>query len=93
MFESFEVSFSIATYFPDCQKLVWQIEDDSNCTRNYLEIRDGPDEDSYIVGRFCGMDSPGHRMSSKRHLFLKYVIEGASANRGFSFKRVSGKPE
>jgi PKD repeat protein len=54
------------TFFPeDAGKVIlmdflsFDVEDETNCAYDYLEIFDGPDISAPFIGKFCGSNSPG----------------------------------
>lgn len=65
--------------------LNFDIEGSFNCNFDYLEIRDGNDQNSSLVGRFCGDPSltPDPIMSSLNYLWISFVTDGSVQNRGF----------
>ncbi|MCD4731679.1 MAG: PKD domain-containing protein [Bacteroidales bacterium] len=38
---------------------LFNVEDQSNCDYDWLKIYDGPDTNSTLIGKFCGINSPG----------------------------------
>ncbi len=36
----------------------WSSSHNSNCSRFFLEVRDGDTEDAPVVGKFCGANVP-----------------------------------
>ena len=51
--------------------LSMNISTDRYCSRKYLEIRDGPSENSPLVGKFCDKEIPAHIQSSQNHIWMK----------------------
>lgn len=62
------------------------IEPPSNegtCDYDYLEIRDGDQGYSPLIGKYCGSDFPPIITSSGRSLWLRFVSDGTIEYRGF----------
>ena len=51
--------------------LSMDIEYDSTCAYDYLEIRDGPSGDSPLLGKLCGYEIPATIQSSQNQLWMK----------------------
>ena len=47
------------------------IESHSTCYYDYLEIRDGPTDDSTVLDKLCGSEIPAAIQSSENHLWMK----------------------
>ena len=62
----------------------FEIEGSYNCKFDYLEIRDGDNENSTLIGRYCGDPSlkPDLIGSSMNYLWMRFVTDGSVANRG-----------
>jgi len=64
----------------------FRIEPPSNegkCDYDYLEIRDGSEGYSTLIGKFCGSDFPPMITSSGRSLWLRFVSDGTIEYDGF----------
>ena len=56
-------------------------------SHDWLEIRDGKDESSPIIGeKLCGDDLPDQIISTKNELFLKFHSDNTNENVGFKIK-------
>ena len=64
----------------------FEIEGSYNCRYDYLEVRDGDNENSTLVGKYCGDPSltPEPIYSSLNYLWLRFKTDGSVSNRGFS---------
>lgn len=51
---------------------------------DFLEIRDGPDAESRLIGVFCGFKTPPDMRSTSNNLFVKFVSDGSVQKAGFS---------
>ena len=65
----------------------FEIEGSYNCAYDYLEIRDGDNGNSSLVGKYCGDPSlqPDPIQSTHNYLWLRFVTDGSVQNRGFAF--------
>uniref|UniRef100_H0UU51 Metalloendopeptidase n=1 Tax=Cavia porcellus TaxID=10141 RepID=H0UU51_CAVPO len=69
----------------------FEIERHDSCSYDYLEIRDGPTEESALIGHFCGYEKPEDVKSSSNRLWMKFVSDGSINKAGFAanfFKEV-----
>jgi len=65
---------------------LFRMEPPSNegkCDYDYLEIRDGSEGYSTLIGKFCGSDFPPMITSSGRSLWLRFVSDGTIEYDGF----------
>ena len=56
------------------QFLSIDIENDEyngSCSYDYIEIRDGPSEESPLIAKLCGTEKPANIQSSTNHLWIK----------------------
>nr|XP_022302791.1 uncharacterized protein LOC111110541 [Crassostrea virginica] len=67
----------------------WAVEESTDCTWDYLEIRDGWENSSASSGRFCGY-RPLRFLSEYNSVFLYFVSDGFFQDKGFqlTFKTV-----
>ncbi|XP_059471095.1 cubilin-like [Neocloeon triangulifer] len=65
--------------------LDFELEHQTNCGQDYVEIRDGDDENSQLIGRFCGLISrkPPVTFSTRNHLWIKFKSDGSTTFKGF----------
>ena len=63
----------------------FDIEGSWNCRYDYLEIRDGDNENSTVIGKYCGDSSvtPDTITSNYNYIFINFVTDGSVQNRGF----------
>ena len=56
-----------------------------HCMFDYIEMRDGDNENSTLIGRFCGDQSlaPELITSTFNYLWMTFVTDGSVQNRGF----------
>ncbi|XP_077999583.1 tolloid-like protein 1 [Glandiceps talaboti] len=62
----------------------FEIERHDSCIYDYLEVRDGHDEDSRFLGRYCGYNIPADFKSTSNKLMVKFVSDGSVNKGGFS---------
>ena len=58
---------------------------------DYLEIRDGHEETSPLIGKFCGYKLPDDIKSTSNKLYVKFVSDGSVQKAGFAASFVKGK--
>ncbi|ODM98815.1 Cubilin [Orchesella cincta] len=56
------------------------------CFFDYVQVHDGPSQDSPLVGRFCGRNIPPDFKSRSNQLFIKFRSDESIALGGFSAK-------
>ena len=48
------------------------MEEHDSCAYDYFEVRDGPSENSKLIGRYCGYEIPNEFKSSGNTLWVKF---------------------
>lgn len=71
--------YSVAVKFQS-----FEIENHDNCVYDYLEIRDGHEETSPLIGTFCGYKLPEDIKSTSNKLYVKFVSDGSVQKAGFA---------
>uniref|UniRef100_A0A671G3G5 Cubilin n=1 Tax=Rhinolophus ferrumequinum TaxID=59479 RepID=A0A671G3G5_RHIFE len=59
------------------------IEDSSECRHDFLEVRNGSDSSSPLLGTYCGTLLPDPIFSQNNELYLRFKSDGATSNRGY----------
>ncbi|NP_001003148.2 cubilin precursor [Canis lupus familiaris] len=59
------------------------IEDSSECTHDFLEVRNGSDSSSPLFGTYCGTLLPDPIFSRNNKLYLRFKTDSATSNRGY----------
>ncbi|XP_065284569.1 mannan-binding lectin serine protease 1-like isoform X3 [Dermacentor albipictus] len=79
----------ITLYFVDIQ-----LDPYKDCPYDKIEVRDGSNEDAYLLGRFCGAQGEPEAVSSTgREMFLFFNSDSYLSGRGFKAEfRVHKKP-
>uniref|UniRef100_A0A8C2U8X7 Metalloendopeptidase n=1 Tax=Coturnix japonica TaxID=93934 RepID=A0A8C2U8X7_COTJA len=62
----------------------FEIEWHDTCSYDYLEIRDGPTENSPLIGQFCGYEKPEDIKSSSNKLWMKFASDATISKAGFA---------
>ncbi|KAM3913712.1 tolloid-like protein 2 [Leptodactylus fuscus] len=73
--EGFVVGLSFQTF---------EFEAHDNCLYDHLQIRDGPSEDSPLIGQFCGYEKPDDIKSTSNTLWIKFFSDSSVNKAGFS---------
>ncbi|XP_025082446.1 uncharacterized protein LOC112557056 isoform X3 [Pomacea canaliculata] len=64
-----------------------------SCSKNYVEVRDGGFDTSPLLGsRYCGGDLPPVLTSSQSLMWIRFVTDGSSTNKGFRATFKIGTP-
>uniref|UniRef100_A0AAQ4PGY7 Cubilin n=1 Tax=Gasterosteus aculeatus aculeatus TaxID=481459 RepID=A0AAQ4PGY7_GASAC len=61
----------------------FDVESHSHCGFDYLEIRDGGEADSPLIGRFCGNTLPSPIFTPSNLLYLRFKSDFSAARDGF----------
>ncbi|MGH0164339.1 UNVERIFIED_CONTAM: hypothetical protein FKN15_046807 [Acipenser sinensis] len=60
--------------------------EDRECKYDYVEVRDGGDENAPLVGKHCGKIAPSPVLSTTPLLFIKFVSDYETHGAGFSIR-------
>lgn len=71
----------------------FEIENHDNCVYDYVEVRDGHDADSPLIGVYCGYKIPADIKSTGNKLLVKFVSDGSVQKAGFSATFMKGMYE
>ncbi|KAL3313693.1 Dorsal-ventral patterning tolloid-like protein 1, partial [Cichlidogyrus casuarinus] len=71
--------FSVALTFTS-----FQLEKQNDCNYDYMEIRDGLDENADLLGRYCANSLPPPTKSTNNQLYIKFVSDGTVEKQGFT---------
>ncbi|XP_077347020.1 cubilin isoform X1 [Lithobates pipiens] len=55
----------------------------TQCSSNYVEVRDGPSSNAPLIGKYCGPEVPPLAYSTQRSLYIKFVTDASTTNHGF----------
>ncbi|XP_011302978.1 cubilin [Fopius arisanus] len=70
-------------------RLVWQeidIEDQKYCYYDFVEIYEGPDEESPVVGKYCGTNLPLPRTLTTNVAIIVFSTDSSFHGKGFTIK-------
>ncbi|XP_017774281.1 PREDICTED: tolloid-like protein 1 [Nicrophorus vespilloides] len=62
----------------------FEVENHDNCVYDYVEVRDGLNMESPLLGVFCGYKLPPDIRSTSNHLLVKFVSDMSVQKGGFS---------
>ncbi|KAG7199007.1 hypothetical protein KM043_013159 [Ampulex compressa] len=68
-------------------KISWtkfDLEDSSSCQFDYVEVFDGPNADSQLLGRYCGSEMPPMIKSTSNTIVVVFRTDWSSEMEGFS---------
>eukprot|EP00094_Tigriopus_californicus_P007479 TCALIF_07201-PA protein Name:"Similar to CUBN Cubilin (Canis familiaris)" AED:0.40 eAED:0.40 QI:0/0.87/0.82/1/1/0.88/17/121/1211 len=64
----------------------FDLESSESCNHDYILIRNGPSQDSPLIWKKCGTDSPQRNVISSSHtLWVEFHSDGSNQGSGFSF--------
>ena len=66
------------------KNLNFQIENDSDCGYDFVEVRDGGDETSTLLKKVCGSTLPNTIQSTGNKMFVKFPSDKSVEGKGFS---------
>ena len=61
----------------------FDLEDDSGCRYDFVQLRDGPSAGSPVMGRFCGRHIPATYTSANNALWIRFYSDSSDAGTGF----------
>ncbi|XP_067876353.1 tolloid-like protein 2 isoform X2 [Heterodontus francisci] len=64
----------------------FEIEQHQECVYDHLEVYDGPDERSDILGRYCGSRKPEPVIATGSKMFIKFFSDASVQRKGFQAK-------
>ncbi|XP_071577832.1 tolloid-like protein 2 isoform X1 [Temnothorax nylanderi] len=62
----------------------FEIENHDSCVYDYVEVRDGHNNDSPLIGVYCGYKIPPDIKSTGNKLLVKFISDGSVQKAGFS---------
>jgi hypothetical protein len=68
-----------------------QVEYHDQCVYDYVEVRDGNNSSSPLLGRYCGYRLPNEVRSSGSQLYVKFVSDASVQKEGFAATFIKGK--
>src|SRR5688572_17937578 len=67
-----------------------QVESHDHCVYDYLEVRDGGEDNSPLLGKICGNKTPPDIKSTGNVLYVKFVSDGSVQKAGFAATFIKG---
>lgn len=64
--------------------------EENNCTRNFVEVRDGLTSTSSLMSRNCGTSLPAHNKTSSYRVYVKFATQGFDKAGNFTMQLVAG---
>lgn len=68
----------------------FEIENHDNCVYDYVEVRDGHNSDSPLIGVYCGYKLPPDIRSTGNKLLVKFVSDSSVQKAGFAATFMKG---
>ena len=68
----------------------FQIENHDSCVYDFLEFRDGADDESRVIGKHCGYKIPQGIKSTGNILWVRFKSDGSVQKPGFAAKFLKG---
>lgn len=62
----------------------FDLEPNSVCRRDFIEVRDGDNAKSRLIGKYCGNALPPILASTSNRMYIRFVSDGSGEGRGFS---------
>uniref|UniRef100_A0A1B0A8T7 Metalloendopeptidase n=1 Tax=Glossina pallidipes TaxID=7398 RepID=A0A1B0A8T7_GLOPL len=62
----------------------FEVENHDSCVYDFVEVRDGPTQDSPLIGVFCGYKPPPNMKSTGDVMYMKFVSDTSVQKPGFS---------
>ncbi|XP_031633644.1 dorsal-ventral patterning protein tolloid-like [Contarinia nasturtii] len=62
----------------------FDLEMDSNCRNDFIEVRDGDNVKSRLIGKYCGNSLPPILASTSNKMYIRFVSDDSTTGRGFS---------
>ncbi|XP_030055456.1 cubilin isoform X1 [Microcaecilia unicolor] len=63
--------------------ITFNIQNNTDCSSNYAEVRDGSSADSHLIGKYCGLTVPPPVQSTQRSLYVRFQTDSSVTNYGF----------
>ena len=61
----------------------FSLEPNTDCFYDTLTIYDGTDEESPLLGRFCGQQMPGLIETTQKHMYIVFETDSSDTASGF----------
>ena len=71
--------------------LALKVENHDNCVYDYVEVRDGHEDSSRRLGKYCGHRMPNDVKSTTNKMYVKFVSDASVQKGGFAAVFVKGQ--
>jgi hypothetical protein len=68
----------------------FDLQEDGNCDKSKLVIKDGDNEDAKEIGEFCGLNSPRIMTSRGNQMWLQFTSTPEGEGKGFRLTYQTG---
>jgi len=68
-----------------------KVENHDHCVYDYVEVRDGHEDSSRLLGKFCGHRMPSDVKSTTNRMYVKFVSDASVQKGGFAAVFVKGQ--
>jgi tolkin protein len=62
----------------------FEVESHDHCVYDYVEVRDGHEDNSRVIGKFCGHKMPPDVKSTTNKMYVKFVSDASVQKAGFA---------
>jgi len=67
------------------------VENHDHCVYDFVEVRDGHEDSSRLLGKFCGHRMPSDVKSTTNKMYVKFVSDASVQKGGFAAVFVKGQ--
>jgi len=68
-----------------------KVENHDHCVYDFVEVRDGHEDNSRLLGKFCGHRMPSDVKSTTNKMYVKFVSDASVQKGGFAAVFVKGQ--
>ena len=68
-----------------------QVENHDHCVYDFVEVRDGHEDSSRLLGKYCGHRMPQDVKSTTNKMYVKFVSDASVQKGGFAAVFVKGQ--
>lgn len=85
-----KVYFFVQHFRVGIRFVAFDIENHVKCMYDYLQVYDGPDDSSPVMGRYCGKVLPKELKSNSSQVTIQFSSDGTISKPGFYLNYFSG---
>jgi len=74
-----------------CVCVLRKVENHDHCVYDYVEVRDGHEDSSRLLGKYCGHRMPHDVKSTTNKMYVKFVSDASVQKGGFAAVFVKGR--